>query len=259
MGHNCKPRRGWPGNFPKVTGLYLLYSTLTGMGGISQLLEGLIDDGPFEAAAPARPPLTDDRPYRVAPPEPIEAEDEAAEAAPAKNPNAEPIGFSRLRALLCDTRPFADDGNRKKAGRFVRKALHCADFEKAVLDPSTSAVWRLRQLCQLQAMAAACDLRHRDREETLVELDRAGMRILWAVRLVDTVLETRSPPENRAAALLYLIADGILPSGACAKSALEPAKQLLQTEDGMAALKNSPMVRDQILELLVAAERKPMV
>ncbi len=101
-------------------------------------------------------------------------------------------------------------------------------------------------------MVVATDLRHRDHEDLLVELDRAGMRILWSARLVQTVLETQSPPENRAAALLFLIADGVLPSGACAKSALEPAKQLLQTDEALIALRSSPLVRNRIVELLMA-------
>jgi hypothetical protein len=225
------------------------------MRAASQVLEEMLEDGPLEAPPRPRAPMADTG-FRPNPTDsaPDPAEEDAEPAA-----QTDPIGFVRLRALLFDARPFADDANRKKAGRFVRKALHCVDFEKAVLDPGTSAVWRLRQLCDLQGMAAAGDLRPRDREDVLVELDRAGMRILWSVRLVDTVLETDAPPENRAAALLYLIADGILPSGACARAALEPAKALLQTEEAMVSLKASPVMREQILQLLVAAERKPMV
>jgi len=51
--------------------------------------------------------------------------------------------------------------------------------------------------------------------------------------------------------------EGVLPAGACAKSALEPAKQLLLTEQAQEALKKAPQMRDQILDLLAAATPKP--
>lgn len=171
----------------------------------------------------------------------------------------EPIGFATLRDLLADTRPFADEMSRKRAGRVVRQVIYSADFEKAVLDPMTAATVRLRRLAELQKLAHASDLRPRDREESASEIDRAGMRVLWGARLVETVLESEAPPESRAAALLWLIAEGVLPAGACAKSALEPAKALLQTEQAHEALKKSPQMRDQILELLAAATPKPRV
>lgn len=222
------------------------------MSALSRVMQDIVDDGPFEAPAPARAGLEQAFAPRAAPeaPDPVEGAPEAPQP---------PVGFVRLRALLADTRPFADEANRRKAGRIVRRVLHSNEFEMAVLDGAMSPVWRLRQLSELQTMVVATDLRRRDQEDLLVDLDRNGMRILWSARIVQTVLDTQSPPENRAAALLFLIADGILPSGACAKSALEPAKQLLQTEEAATALKASPLVRNRIVELLVAAERKPMI
>lgn len=171
----------------------------------------------------------------------------------------DPIGFAHLRDLLADPRPFADEISRKRAGRIVRKVIYSFDFEKAVLDPQTPAAWRLRKLSGLQKLVQASDLRARDRDEAVSEIDRAGMRILWGARVVETVLESEAPPESRAAALLWLIAEGVLPAGACAKSALEPAKQLLQTEQAHEALKKAPQMRSQILELLAAATPKPRI
>jgi hypothetical protein len=223
------------------------------MSALSRVMQDIVDDGPFEAPAPARG-LEEAFAPLIEPLEAPSAAEEGGTAAPGP-----PIGFARLRALLSDTRPFADEANRRKAGRLVRRAVHSAEFEMAVLDGALSPVWRLRQLCELQLLVVGTDLRHREQEDLLVELDRAGMRILWSARIVQTVLDTQSPPENRAAALLFLIADGVLPSGACAKSALEPAKQLLQTEEALTALKSSPLVRHRIVELLMAAERKPMI
>lgn len=179
------------------------------------------------------------------------------EPAPTEVP--EPPGFAQLRDLLSDPRPFADELSRKRAGRIVRKVIYSFDFEKAVLDPQTPPASRLRKLCELQKLAQGSDLRARDRDEAVGEIDRAGMRVLWGARVVETVLESEAPPESRAAALLWLIAEGVLPAGACAKSALEPAKQLLQTEQAHDALKKAPQLRDQILELLAAATPKPRV
>jgi hypothetical protein len=210
------------------------------MGGWNELAEEVLEDGPFEGPRP--------------PPMPGLGLDEAAAAAPAEP--TEPPGFAKLRSLLDDPRPFADDHHRRKAGRFVRKALHSIEFEKAVLDPQTSPVWRLKRLSDLQRMASTSDLRAVDRQEALTELDRGGMRILWSIGLVDRVINSGAPPENRAAALLWLISEKILPTGACARSALEPAKQLLMSPEASEALKKSPQMRDQILDLLAAAEAR---
>jgi hypothetical protein len=214
------------------------------MAGFTDLMDEVLEDGPFEAApgSIAAAVLEDAQAPRP------------AEAAPAVAREA--VGFVLLRELLADPRPFADENHRKKAGRFVRQTLHSSEFEKAVLDPSQSAVWRLRRLTEFQQMARLSDLRPRDREEAVIELDRGGMRILWSLKLVDKVLEGDAPMENKAAALLWLIADGILPSGACARSALEPAKQLLQSEAAHQALEKSAPLRDQILALLANAEAR---
>lgn len=180
-------------------------------------------------------------------------------AEPAELEAVEPPGFAALRELLADPRPFADEPSRKRGGRVARRMIYSADFEKAVLDPRLPATFRLRALAELQRLANASDLRPRDRDEAMSEIDRAGMRVLWGARVVETVLESEAPPESRAAALLWLIADGVLPAGACAKTALEPAKQLLQTEQAHEALKSAPQLRDQILDLLAAATPKPRV
>lgn len=215
------------------------------MAGFTDLMEEVLEDGPFEAA-----------PGSLAAAVLEAAQAQAPAEAPPPAAAREAVGFALLRELLADPRPFADENHRKKAGRFVRQTLHSSEFEKAVLDPSQSAVWRLRRLTEFQQMARLSDLRPRDREEAVIELDRGGMRILWSLKLVDKVLEGDAPMENKAAALLWLIADGILPTGACARSALEPAKQLLQSEAAHLALAKSAPLRDQILELLANAEAR---
>lgn len=214
------------------------------MAGFADLMEEVLEDGPYEAEPGAFAAAVLDAVQAPTP----------AEAAPL--PVREAVGFALLRELLDDPRPFADETHRKKAGRFVRQTLHSSEFEKAVLDPTQSAVWRLRRLTDFQRMARLSDLRPRDREETVIELDRGGMRILWSLKLVDKVMDGEAPVENKAAALLWLIADGILPTGACARSALEPAKQLLQSEAAHIALAKSAPLRDQILDLLASAEAR---
>jgi hypothetical protein len=214
------------------------------MAGFADLMEEVLEDGPYEAEPGAFAAAALDA---VQAPTPAEA---------AALPVREAVGFALLRELLDDPRPFADENHRKKAGRFVRQTLHSSEFEKAVLDPTQSAVWRLRRLTDFQRMARLSDLRPRDREEAVIELDRGGMRILWSLKLVEKVMDGEAPVENKAAALLWLIADGILPTGACARSALEPAKQLLQSEAAHLALAKSAPLRDQILDLLASAEAR---
>lgn len=213
------------------------------MAALAELTDEDLGEGPFEAPSALAAAVLEAAQASGAP--------EAIPAAP-----REAVGFVLLRELLDDPRPFADESHRKKAGRLVRQTLHSSEFEKAVLDPSHSAVWRLRRLTDFQRMARQSDLRPRDREEAVIELDRGGMRILWSLKLVDKVLDGDAPAENKAAALLWLIADGIMPSGACARSALEPAKQLLQSEAAHIALAKSGPLRDQILELLASAEAR---
>lgn len=203
------------------------------MGGLGQIAEEMLEESPFTASP-----------------------DGVAAEAPVRAEPVEPQSFVKLRELLDDPRPFADDHHRKKAARFVRKALHSIEFEKAVLDPDLPAVWRLKKLSDMQRMAATSDLRPHDREEALTELDRGGMRILWSIGLVEKLMNSPAPAENRAAALLWLISEKILPTGACARSALEPAKQLLMTPEASDALKKSPQMRDQILVLLASAEAR---
>ena len=214
------------------------------MAGLTDLMDEDLGEGPFEADPNSLAAAV------------LEAAQAPTPPAPAPAAPREAVGFALLRELLGDPRPFADENHRKKAGRFVRQTLHSSEFEKAVLDPTQSAVWRLRRLTDFQRMARQSDLRLRDREEAVIELDRGGMRILWSLKLVDKVLEGEAPVENKAAALLWLIADGILPTGACARSALEPAKQLLQSEAAHIALAKSAPLRDQILELLANAEAR---
>ena len=79
---------------------------------------------------------------------------------------------------------------------------------------------------------------------------------------VDLALLTLINPDTLRSLLEVIyqrIAEGVLPAGACAKSALEPAKQLLQTEQAHEALKKAPQMRSQILELLAAATPKPRI
>jgi hypothetical protein len=169
---------------------------------------------------------------------------------------ADQPGFARLRRLLGHTAPFQDERVRRRAGRALHQALNSQAFERAMLNPTVSAVSRLRRLTQLQQLARESDLAPRDREEAIIDLDRGGMRVLWGERIIATVIESEAPPERRAAALLKLIAQGVLPTGACAKAALEPAKSLLLTTEAHAALAGAPALRDQILALLAAAEAK---
>ncbi|MGE3301524.1 MAG: hypothetical protein AB7M12_00235 [Hyphomonadaceae bacterium] len=169
----------------------------------------------------------------------------------------EPAGFARLRLLLKGAGDLQDELDQKKFARVVRRALHAQSFERAVLDPLVPAVVRLRRLAELQRLVRDSTMRRRDRDEAMVDLDRNGMRVMWGLRIVETVLESGAPPENRAAALLSLLARGVLPAGACAKSALEPAKRLLMTKEATTALSKSPHLRIQILDLLEAAEHKP--
>ncbi len=168
-------------------------------------------------------------------------------------------GFQRLQRLLLAGKGFADDVHRKRAGATARLAVLSTSFERGALNFAVPARTRLARLASLQRMVEDTDLMPVDRKEIMLELDRYGMRILWSEKIVENVLESDAPADQRAAALLTLIARGQLPSGACAKSALEPAKALLVTKEAHEALIASPQLRDQMMQLLESAQHAPSV
>jgi hypothetical protein len=169
-------------------------------------------------------------------------------------PAQEAPGFARLRRVLASAARLADDEGRKRLARTVRMALHAVAFERAALNVAVPATTRLAQLAALQKLVGETDLLARDREEAALEIDRVAVRVLWCERIVDTVLESDAKAVTRAAALLSLVARGIVPAGAAARALLEPAKALLLSDAARDALSASPVLRDQMIELLAAAE-----
>jgi hypothetical protein len=169
-------------------------------------------------------------------------------------PAEEAPGFARLRRVLASAVRLADDDARKRVARTVRMALHAVAFERAALNVAVAATTRLAHLAALQKLVGETDLMARDREEAALEIDRAAVRILWSERIVEIVLESDAQAVTRAAALLSLVARGIVPAGAAARALLEPAKALLDCEAARDALTASPVLREQMIDLLAAAE-----
>jgi hypothetical protein len=166
----------------------------------------------------------------------------------------EPPGFSRLRRVLKGAAGLDGPAEMIRHGRTVRMCVHTLAFERAVLNPLVPATVRLSQLAKLHKLVAEAELPDRVRQDVHIEIGRASMRIMWSARLVETVLESDARAVTRAAALLSLIARGVIPAGAPAAALLEPAKALLMSADAGLSLAESPKLRVQMIELLEAAE-----
>jgi hypothetical protein len=166
----------------------------------------------------------------------------------------EPAGFARLRRVLMGAAGCETDVERERHARTVRMAVHTHAFERATLNNTVPATVRLSQLASLHDLIINADLPPRPRDDVLIEIGRAAQRVLWNERLVETVLEADARAVTRAAALLSLVARGVIPAGAAAKALLEPAKELLLSADAGLSLAESPKLRTQMIELLEAAE-----
>ena len=176
--------------------------------------------------------------------------------APAEPPAPAPAapGFVRLARLLASARALEDDPARKRMARILRAAINSSAFERATLNSAVPPTQRLARLNALQKAAAKTDLLARDKEDAVIDLDRAACRILWAERIVETVLESDAQAVTRAAALLSLVARGIIPAGAAARTLLEPAKTLLLSPEAHFALSASPQLKTQMIDLLATAQ-----
>jgi hypothetical protein len=174
--------------------------------------------------------------------------------APAEPGAPEAPGFARLARLLGAARGLDGDVARKRMARVVRVAINSSAFERATLNGVVPPTLRLARLAALQKAVAKTDLLARDREEAIVDLDRAGCRVLWAERIVEIVIESEAQAVTRAAALLSLVARGIIPAGAAARALLEPAKSLLLSPEARFALAASPKLKTQMIDLLTAAQ-----
>lgn len=166
----------------------------------------------------------------------------------------EPPGFARLRRVLQGAAALDGPVEIDRHARTVRMCVHTTAFERAVLNPLVPATIRLGQLARLHKLVSTAELPERARHDVLIEIGRASMRIMWSARLVETVLESDARAVTRAAALLSLVARGVIPSGAPAAALLEPAKALLLSADAGLSLAESPKLRVQMIELLEAAE-----
>lgn len=169
-------------------------------------------------------------------------------------PGGDAPGFARLARLLAGLQLLPDDVARKRVARTVRMAVNSPAFERATLNSAVPATVRLARLAALQKAVSKVDMLERDRQDMAIEIDRAACRILWAERIVETVIESDAQVLTRAAALLSLVARGIIPAGAAARALLEPAKLLLQSPEAHLAIAASPNLRRQMIELLTLAQ-----
>jgi hypothetical protein len=164
--------------------------------------------------------------------------------------------FARLADLFAQATHAGAAAIGKEQIMLIRRALLDPSVERAAMAGEGSAVERLSALARLHQLAASTPLAARDREDVLEDIDRLAMRLLSSERIVEGILTQDATTTTRAAALLTLLARGVLPAGAAARSVLEKAKALLTTPEAVKELRESGPMRQRILELLALSEGK---
>ena len=144
----------------------------------------------------------------------------------------------------------------KHRAQQVRKALYDPEFERMAFDTWAPTLIRLAGIAALQTEAFNAGLLPRDRDDIAAELDRVAFRILLRTELIQRLLQHPVEPHIKVAALLELVARGILTRGRCARLALDTARELLSTPELRVLLITTPKVRRVLSERLEEAEAR---
>lgn len=155
--------------------------------------------------------------------------------------------FQRLRHTL--TRDSLGDPTREAARHVMSPEL-----ERVALSPGWSPQARLSAVAELARLALDSTLPLRERQVVIQELNRLALRILWWEGLLGPGMVQEAPADVTAAALIEVVAAGLMPEGPAGWMVLERAKSLLRRQDVVRALRDNAPRRERLLTQLVAAE-----
>jgi len=164
--------------------------------------------------------------------------------------------FTRVGRELAISIGADSRSEAKRRAKEVRKALYDPEFERMAFDVWAPTLTRLAGIAALQEEALAAGLLERDRDDIAAELDRYAFRILLRTELIERLLNHSVETYLKAAALLDLVAKGVVTRGRCARLALDTARALLSTAEVRAVLVRSSKVRRQLYALLLEAEAR---
>jgi hypothetical protein len=156
--------------------------------------------------------------------------------------------FLRLREALSEQ---ADPSSRDAA-----RQVMSAEFERIALSPGWPPAARLSAIAALARVARDSALPAMERATVLQELNRLALRVLWWEGLLGPGMVREAPPDVAAAALIELVAAGLMPEGPAGWMVIERAKALLRRSDVVRALRENAPRRDRLLAQLVQAEAR---
>jgi hypothetical protein len=162
---------------------------------------------------------------------------------------AETGPFQRLRMTL--TRDSLGDPTREAA-----RQVMSPEFERIALSPGWPPQARLSAIAGLAQLAQDSNLPQRERVVVIHELNRLALRVLWWEGLLGPGMVQEAPPDVAAAALIEIVAAGLIPDGPAGMMLLDRAKALLRRQDVVHALRNNTPRRDRLLTQLVTAEAR---
>lgn len=144
----------------------------------------------------------------------------------------------------------------KQRAEEVRRAMYDPEFERTAFDSWAPTLTRLASIAALQTEAYTTGLLPRDRDDIAAELDRLAFRLLLRSELIHRVLQHAVEAHVKVAALLDLVARGVLTRGRCTRLALDAARELLSTMELRATLARSPKIRRVLTQRLEEAEAR---
>jgi hypothetical protein len=145
------------------------------------------------------------------------------------------------------------ESNKSKLSGYVRAQLKTHRAELYFVRGEGSPLARLSQLTALQARCDKSTFSAEDKSELAIEFDQLGLQILDETKILIRIAKSAQPPLDRAAGLLKLVAEGVLPRGRCSEDAKAHALRLFSSEEGQAAAgETQNMAQLQTIQALMA-------
>ena len=124
------------------------------------------------------------------------------------------------------------ESNKAKLASYVRAKLGSNGCEAYFCRGQGQPLERLARLTRLQARARSGTFPETDKAEMAAAFDALGLKILDASKIIDRIAGSDQPALKRAAALLRLAVEGVLPEGRCRDAARSRALRLLGSTQG---------------------------
>ena len=146
------------------------------------------------------------------------------------------------------------DENKSKLAAYLRAQLKNHRTETYFIRGEGNPLSRLSQLTVLQKRCDKSTFNAKDKTELAAEFDQLGLRILDETKILGRIANSPQPPLDRAAGLLKLVAEEVLPIGQCSEDAKARAMRIFASDEGRAAASESQNLQTlQTIKTLMTA------